>query len=311
MAKSEAGHKTPNVLVIELVNRQNSNYYMDQVGSDDMMDARPEPINCPSAVKIKSRSVRKVYDDKEKVWRHEPIRYIAGCDEIVVSKQDAMGIKPNPPLDVIWILHGKLTVTESGADIGKYRYLKAYEGNVDNENRPDGAEDKFREISTSVEAQQDESVLDSEYEVLQYLNSLKTKTTSGETEYNEDQLEMLSSLFRTGVFDSGYGSEAWVALAGKAKDNPSLFLQTIKAKTALVETDVLQAIQLGAIVFDQNRAVFEQGAKFIQQFPASIKDDARAKKLVEFFCNPRNSVLYDELKTHLQVKKQARTSVVS
>jgi hypothetical protein len=310
--KANVEKKTPNILVIELVNQQESNYFLDNgQGTDDnpIGGQMPRAISYPSARMIKARSVIKQWNEKEKVYEHVPIRYIKGCNEILVSKQEAMGFKPVPQEDVIWILNGKAIVIEQGADIGKYRYLKAYEGNVDNEDRPDGAADVFREISTEVEAVNTEVNFDAEFEVLRYLNALKVKVTGRETTYNEDTLQFLCSLFKLPSFDS-YTSEAWVALAEKAKENPLVFLTRIQGERAVIEADVNQAIQLGAIIMDQVKAVYGQGNKLITQFPEHLTDQEKVEKLIDLLSNPKSKALYDEVRTQLQIKKNAITGKV-
>jgi hypothetical protein len=298
--------ENPNVLVIELVNQQESNYFLDNGRGGEQQGIMPRAISYPSARMIKARSVISHWNENEKVWENLPIRYIKGCKEILVSKQDAAGFKPNPVEDVIWILNGKSVVTEKGVDIGKYRYLKAYEGNVDNPNRPDGAMDVYREISTVVEAVDTEVNFDAEFTVLQYLNALKTKSTAKETTYNENTLEFLCSLFKIPSFDSGYKSEAWVALAEKAKENPVKFLTRIQAERSLIEADVNQAIKLGAVQVNEARAVIGGDVnKLITQLPEHFNEQEKIEFLIDFLSNPKNKVLYDELRTQLQIKKNA------
>lgn len=302
----KANSKNPNVLVIELVHSQESKYIIDGAPGEEQENAG-KAISFPSARKIKSRSV--IVVEENGIKKHVPIRYIKGCDMILVSEQEEANVKPVPQEDVIWILNGSLSVTESGTDIGKYRYLKAYEGNIDNINRPEGAPDVYREISTQLVAEADEQNFDVEFEVLKYLNTLKVKS-GNQTSYNEDTLQFLCRLFSLPSFDGGFRSEAWVALAGKARENPTLFLERIQAERSKIEGDVLLALNFGAVIVDQVKAVFAVGNQLILQFPSGTGEEARTEKLIDFMCNPRNQKLYEELRTQLRLKKNQTASTI-
>jgi hypothetical protein len=309
VAKKE--QKPVNILVIELVGQTASNYFLDNGVGQQMEGIMPQAISYPSARMIKSRSVITKWNDAEKVFEHIPIRYIKGCNEILVSKQDAALIKPVPQEDVIWIINGRLIVNEIGGDIGKYRYLKAYEGNVDAPNRPEGAPDVYREISTEVAAVDTEKNYDAEFEVLKYLNSLKVKSNGHETTYNEDTIEFLCHLFKiTTPFDSGYKSEAWVALAEKAKASPEMFLKRIMAERAVIEAEVHQAKHVGALTFDLEKAILGRDT-LVTHFDERMSEDERIDKVIDLFSNPKNNVLHNELKIQLKMKQQAVSGKIS
>lgn len=300
----------PKMLVIELVNQQESNYFLDaRVGDIEGMDGvLPRAISFPSARKIKSRSrIKHVVNGIETL---REIRYIKGCDTPFVDEQEKAGYKVNPQEDVIWIFNARLMVFEKGIDVGKYRYLKLYEGNVSNEKRPDGAEDIFKEIDTSIEAKDTENTFDAEFEVLKYLNKLKTKVSETETRYDENTLEFLCSLFKLPPFDTGFKSEAWVALATAAKEDPENFLKRIAAERSNFESDVNKAVQLGAVIFDDTRAVFAGTNKFITQFPENISEGERIEMLVDFMSNPKNAQLYTEMRTQVNLKREVQSGVV-
>lgn len=300
---NKEAEKSPNVLVIELVNQQDSNYIMDPMGTGDGMDnVVPQPISCPSARKIKSNSV--IVRD----GRHVKIRYIAGCDEIEVEKQMAMGVTPNPPVDVIWITHGKLTCSEVGAEVGKYRYLKNYEGNVDNPLRPQTAEQVFREINTAIVAEKVEETYDVEFEIMRYLSALKTKVSDTQTTYNEERLAFLCSLFKLPPFDV-FASEAWVALVEIAKGNPTMFLSRIKAENKLVEETTQRALAYGILKMDRNKAVLADNNRMVRLFREGMNDTEKIEALVDYLSSPKNKELYQELQTQVEMKKEAALAV--
>lgn len=303
----------PKMLLIELVNQQESNYFLDaRAGDIEGMDGvLPKAISFPSARKIKSRSKIKHFDKDKKVETLREIRYIKGCDTPYVDEQKLLGVVPNPQEDVIWIFNARLMVFEKGIDVGKYRYLKLYEGNTSNKLRPEGAEDIFKEIDTSVEAKDTENTYDAELQVLQYLSKLKRKVSATETKYDENTLEFLCSLFKLPPFDTGFNSEAWVALASHAKEDPEEFLKRIAAERAVFESDVNKAVQLGAVIFDDTRAVLADTKTLIMQTPENRTDAEKIELLVDFMSNPKNAKLYNEMRTQLTLKREEATNVVS
>lgn len=307
----------PEVLVIERLNQQPSNFILDGAASEDT--DLPTNISAPNAWKIRNKCKIKVMEEykgddgkmhKREVYKN--IRYIKGCDEIYVDRQKDMGIEPNPTVDVIWVLNGKLTVVNSGSEIGLYKFLKAHEENVDNPDRPDGAVNSFCEISTAVTATQDESILDDEIKVLEYLSRLKTKTAGGKFEYNTDALEFLCSLFKLPKFDDGYQSEAWVAIATFAKENPTKFLKSIASQYAKIESEVSQAMSRGIINIDEKQevAVFTLTSKVITEISNSLTNEERKEKLIDFLSNPLNRFYYDELTSELHNAKTNAASVI-
>lgn len=295
----------PKVLVIELVNQQPSNFVLDGAGEDVDLPTR---LSAPNARKIRNRS--KVRYVENGIAKLRPIRYIKGCDEIFVDLQEKMGFQPNPAVDVIWILNGKLTVVENEGDIGLYNYLKNYEGNVDNPNRPANAADVFQEINTEIEAIETENIFDDELQVLNYLNKLKSKNKDNSYEYNEDTISFLCNLFKLPPYESGYKSEAWVSLVMKAKEDPKKFLNTVLSMVALVESEVNQAIAKGVIGMDEEKAFFVSSNMVIMNLPQNASSDEAKDALVDFFSNPENRVKYDNLRTEMHQLNTRAAEVV-
>lgn len=302
----------PKVLVIELINQQPSNFVLDGAGEESDL---PTHISAPNARKIRNVSkVKYVVPKGQKdagMTKLRSIRYIKGCDLIYVDEQDAAGFKPNPAVDVIWILNGKHTVIENQGDIGEFRYLKAFEGNVDNPDRPDNAVGIYREINTTVEAVGTENIFDDEIKVLKYLDSLKKKTGNNQYTYNEDSISFLCDLFKLPPFDDGFKSEAWVSLAIIGKQDPKKFLTTIASLVAVIEADVNQAISKGVISMDEEKSFFTVSQKVITIFSPNSTSDERREELVDFFANPENRLMYDNLRADLHQKKVKAAEVVS
>lgn len=302
--------KSTNVVVIELINQQPSNFYIDGAASED--SDLPSNISAPNAWKIRNKCKIKYIEtkgDNVGMEKLKTIRYIKGCDEIDAKLQDEMGIKPNPAHDTIWILNGKLTAVEAGSDIGLYRFIKAHENNQSNPNAPDGAVAMFKELDTNVEAMQLESIFDEERKILNYLDTLKFK--SGDSyQYNTDALTFLCSLFKLPAFSSASPSEAWVNIAIFAKENPRKFLNSLASQKALIEADVNQALSKGVIMLDDTQAMFMDSKKVITGFNSNATTDEKVAMLVDFMSNPKHRNYYDNLRSDLHQKNVGAASVV-
>lgn len=304
MSKEQA--TAANVLVIEIVNQQPSNFFLDGAQSDDA--DLPSVISAPNARKIKNTTKIKYVDNdgKEKLKK---LRYIKGCDEIEVDKQVAAGYAPNPSQDSIWVLNGKLTVVESGSDIGLYLFLKAHENNVSNPDRPDNAVDIFTEIDTSLDALKIESLFDEETKILKYLSTLK-RDNGNFTEYNHDALEFLCSLFKLPAYDKNSPSEAWVDVAMFAKANPKKFFNGLANAKSMIESEVRQALEIGVISIDDTKAFFDDGKKTIIGFKSTQSTDDKVIALIDYMANPKHRTSYDHLRSALHQKKINASKVV-
>lgn len=298
--------KAANVLVIEIVNQQPSNYFLDGAASED--SDLPSVISAPNARKIKNTTKIKYMDNG--VEKLKKLRYIKGCDEIEVDKQNAAGYVPNPSQDAIWILNGKLTVVESGTDVGLYRYLRAHENNVSNPDRPDNAVGIFHELDTNVDAMKIESLFDEEAKILKYLSTLKKEVKDGVMEYNHDVLEFLCSLFKLPAYDKNAPSESWVNVAMFAKANPKKFFNGLANKKSLVEAEVRQSLEMGVVSIDDTRAFFDEGNKTIIGFKSTQSNDEKVVMLIDHMANPKNRIDYDHLRGALHQKKINAGSVV-
>ncbi len=303
--------KEAQVLVLKLIDSKPSSFVMDGPGFE--MDGSANNLDINAAISNPSyRWIRRVSRiksfetaaDGQKIMVYRKIRYINGCTFIDKERQDREGFKPNPIADLIVMRSGSLSVTREG-DIGKFLYIQACEFNRDAPLRPDDAEAIFREIDTLVDAQAEESQFDLENEAIAVLSSLKKRTATKEFKYNEDQIEFLCQLFRIAPPTTGFTSEAWVALANVARNDPKNFLNSIANVKTLIETDVFSAVQLKAVIVDRDRAYFDDTKKVIMKFDQEASDEDKALQLVDFMSNPKNKNLYDQLRMQLKAKKNA------
>lgn len=288
-------------LVFELIDQRPSNYFTDE---DPETGERRTPITTCTR-RLLSHSAIELWEDGR--WKLKKTRYIKGCDEYLVELQDAQGFKPNPIQDQIWLVMGKIGVTEAGIELGMFRYLtEGYNGNRDMKvekgkiRRPRNAQNVISQVDVISEAYDTEAVADVKFEVQKYLQSLKSKE-AGKTYYNEDAIEFLCSLFRLPAYESGYKSEAWVALSELSEEKPEEFLRTIQSKRALIEADVKSAYDRGIMAIDENRAALAEPYKLIKEFAKGVSTTGeRLDLVIDFFSNPENAMYYDTLRTQLR-----------
>lgn len=293
------------VLVLELCDSKPSGYVMDGPGNEDtdLLDTTAV-ISFPSFRWIRNVSRIKVKEGKTFIYKK--IRYIAGCPFIEVERQEKEGYKPNPMTDKLFFRGGTMRVVNEG-DIAKFQYLKLCEYNTSAPNRPDDAQDVFKVINTAIDAGIEESDFDLEAKAMAILGNLKKKVNAKEFLYNDDQMEFLCSLFKVAKPESGYKSEAWVALATIAKGDPGRFINSIANVQSLVEHDVFSAVQLKVVEIDQHRAFFAANGKLIMKFDQDTEEKQKGVLLVEFMSNPKNELFYKQLR--MQVKEMKDNAV--
>lgn len=310
----QAPSKEAQVLILELLDSKPSSYIMDGPGIDDMdkIDSTPV-ISFPSLRKIRNTSrVKQVIKDDQgnETFIYKKIRYINGCPFIEVERQDKENYKPNHLADLLIFRNGSARATKEG-DIGKFLYLEACEYNIDAPNRPDDAEGVFKVISTEVDAQAEENQIDLENEAMEVLLGLKRKVSEKEVKYNEDSLEFLCSVFKVPAFESGFKSEAWIALARIARSEPKRFLNSIANKRSLIEVDVFSAVQVTVVTIDEQRAFFTASSKLIMEFDKDLNEEQKGQALVDFMTNPKNKNYYDQLRLDLRNKKNSMVAPIT
>lgn len=307
--EQKAAVKQPDVLILELCDSKPSSYIMDGPNAEDFDNLdKTRVISFPSLRKIRNTSRIKHWtkdaEGKRDTFIYKTIRYINGCPFIEKEKQELEGWKPNYLADDLLFKAGHMRVTREG-DIGKFLYLAACEYNTSVADRPDDAEDVFKEINTEIDSQEEESEIDLRNEAQAIVSSLKTKANGKEFRYNEDAIEFLCSLFKIPSSESGFKSEAWVALARLADQEPKKFIQSVGNVRSLTEADVFSAVQLGVVQIDQQKAFFVDGNKIIMQFESGLDEEEKGQALVDFMTNPKSKKFYEQLRMQLQAKKQA------
>lgn len=302
----------PEVLVLELCNSAKSQFMMDGPGGIDMPDDTTA-IQFPSKRNILTTSKIKVWDDVNKTWGIKTIRYIAGCPFIDPAEQERNGYFPNYMQDIIQFVHGHLTVVKTGADIGKFLFLKASSGNASlpADQRPDNAIDVYKEINTEIETGKTELIIDAELRARNYVAQLKTTDKLGVSVYNENDIAFLCSLFKLPAYESGFRSEAYVALQQLAQSDPLMFLRKIGDVKGRYQSDVAAGIAKGLLTFDGVRAFFTDGMKWITTFDGAESHDDQVAQLTEHMSNPNNEKDYKHLRSLLDESVNKSAGIVT
>lgn len=303
----------PLQMTFELVDSKPSSYVMDAPGIDSPEEVdQTARISFPSLRKIRNTSRIKVnvpgQNGQPDTFTYKKIRYIAGCPFLDFDKQVAEGWKTNYLADIIMFKAGRLTESREG-DLAKYDYLMQCEYNVNAEDRPEDAEDVFKQLNPVLDAEGEEIMIDLKAECSAIIRGLKAKSENG-FRYNTDALEFYCSLFKFPSFASGYSSEAWVALANFADDEPERFLNSIAKARSIVESDVFNAMSLGVITMDQSRAFLTDGNIYVTEFETGLNAQQKGQALVDFMSNPKNRNHYDNMRVRVQQAKVAKVDIV-
>ena len=268
-------------LILELIDRKPSLFVMK--GTE--MAEEPDRLDVSSQYMLLNDSVVLVAGEKKTdPKKHKKARWISGCDLILVEEQDKMGIKPNPLNDVIVFKFGRLVVEREGKDIGLYDFLKKYDGNISNPDRPESAIGIFKEINTAVEAEERITDIDAEGDALKYLSSLQTKKggqggTAKTYEYNTEKIAWCCKLFNLTTGDSP--SEQLEALVTKARQNPSLFNDMIADASSDLKVVIKTARELGVISLDGDVASFAEDKSVICKLKSKAMND-KIDELAEY-----------------------------
>jgi hypothetical protein len=289
----------PDILTISVSDRRPSNYMLEGNGET----GEGVPIDTSTAHKIKRISNLLVLNADNR-WEVKQIRYIQGCPTIWVHEQEALKYKSsNPQMDGVWIENGALSFGVQGYNIQKAMFLMLHENNTSftplkTMKRPDGALDMFFVIDNKMNADKEVSNFDYEMEALKYLDRLRIRHKSGKVEYNENVLEFLTSLFKITRFESGYGSETFLALRAKLNEDPKKFLEIVGDYEAVVQADVNRAIQTKAISIDEQTAYFTADKHVFLTFEkVRMGQGEQLKAVLDFMLNPVNREVYHRLRS--------------
>lgn len=295
-AKAAPADKKPEILIIELVDRQASNFTLE--GSEEQ--GAPVSLDGPAARKVLAHS-HMVTDEGDFI----PIRYIKGCSTILVSEQEKAKFKPNPLNDLLWITGCREIVVNREPDRAKFAYLKACLYNQDAPNRPEGYKPIFKEIKQQEIAKKDMAKMYLEADAIAAVRSLSTPKKGGGYDYDMPKINFLATLFEITGLEST--DEILYSLVMSAKADPELFLNTIASKTKEVKVEILHGKQNSVISFEGDKAsIVATGHAFLNF--SSDDENEKIDELIRYFLSPGGELDYKQFLILLQHAKEQMLS---
>lgn len=288
------------VMFVELYDMRDSGFVRD--GTEG---TKHEQKLTSSSKFIVPTSSYKAYRDKDGVLRHQPIQWISGCDEILVTKQRELGLEKNLKKDKIIIEHGYESIAREGKDIGYYDYMMECFYNFSNPNRSEGATPLFKVVDlTKIEEEINERDM-LENEAVGMVYTLQVKK-GGEYIYQEERINALCELFN--VTAERMPSKI-TALAGMAKLYSKDFLDKIAKFEQASGSLVTHALQLNVIKFEGNTAIYIAKDKIIKDFGVgTMKKDEKIEALATFLRTKDGHEANLELNAEVEVAKEKQLS---
>lgn len=293
-------------LVLQLTDRKPSSFIMKGTENSD----NPDRLDTSSQFVLLNHSYILMPGKTKTDPKVQKIgRWISGCESFLVEEQEKMNASYNPQRDMIVFEFGTLTVNREGNFVGLYDFLKAYDGNISNPNRPSGVPPCFMEINTAIEAEvRVENAMD-EMEAMriisQYSKVVKGANGTKEFQYDEDKLRWLCKLFNLTTNDTG--SEMLEAVIIKAKVNPILFCKTIEDITGDIRVVVKTATQIGVVFLDGQRAVLADDNSTIINLKGKSMND-KMEELVEYLTSPEGEMMNSVIRTQVEHGMQKMSS---
>jgi DNA-binding protein YbaB len=268
-------------LVLELVDRKPSSFVLK--GTEN----NPEPDRLDTSsdyVLLNDSTVLVAADKKGEPKKRKKTRWISGSDVILVEEQKKLGINPNPLTDLIVFKFGRLSVERSGNTVGLYDFLKSYDGNVSNPDRPENVMEIFREIDTAVEAEESISDINDLSKAISYLAALQTEKggqgSGAKTfEYKSEKLVWLCKLFNLTTGESD--PERLKGLMARAQTNPETFNATVEDASSDLKVIIKTAREMGVIMMDTELVSFADDKSVICKLKSKAMND-KIDELAEF-----------------------------
>lgn len=303
---SAAKKSAPKVTMYELVNKRGSGFFLE--GTEGTPHA--QELDTTTVSWIPASGYRAVFKMDESTGKeimiYEEIRYIEHQEEIRVSEQEKLKIKPNPKRDKIMFNKGYLTVVREGSMVGLDTYLSDVFYDENAPNRPETAGVIFRRVDLDNKAEElleDDTHLE---RALSITNSLKTATGKKDAPwtFNEEKIEAFADLFQ--IKADTVRSKAW-ALSKLARATPKAFVELAETFEQKALTEVEQAIQLGVIVWDKNAAILksENNKSLIVDFGVgNFGKEGKVSKLADFYKSAEGESKLKELQIVFAAAKQ-------
>lgn len=305
---SKTADNTPEVMMIELCNQQDSGFILDGTAGKPW----EVQVRAPGIHAIPEWGFRTKYEINakgEKIAKGiEEIQYIEGIDEISKEEQRKAGLLnadgiPNSGKARIIVNKGYRTVINEGSERGLFKYLSEVFWNEDAPLRSAKAEKYFRIFRPDAETQVLNKNEKIKAEAVLYCYSL-TEEVGGKTIYQEEKIDGLLQMFQVA---SEYGSpdSKLRALIGMAKVNPVDFLNISKKMEQSTLILVQQAIDLNVIKIEKNAAMYVSKDKILISFGVgNFSHDKKLTMLADHLFTKDGYEACNELKIEVEVAQE-------
>lgn len=278
-------------LDIQLVGTTETNWVMEGTEKTE----RPQRMNWAGLYRIApvSKYREPIPAEQGGGYRLIPIRYIAGCDFIDPKRQALEGFVHNLEQDNIWVQNGNMSVLHEGADIGKYEYLKLYEGNTSNEKRPPDAGDEFREIIASQVAASNNLGFDQKAEAYAILREIRQPNDQGGYIYNSEKLALMATLFDLNHLDTP--EEKFQELYSICEEKPGLIVNSILNGKKKLLAVVKKAEDLSVISLSQEGVTLTETGTMVLEFKGKPSKQVQVDKLSEFLLTDEGKPFFQQI----------------
>jgi hypothetical protein len=233
------------------------------------------------------------------------IRHIAGCDSIHPKEQDAEGFVPSIEADNIWIVNGNLSIARAGSFIGTYDYIKNYQGNGSNPNRPPDAEIEYVELKEGEIIKGKVREYDKMQEVMDILKSFRTRDeNTGEFVYNTELINKIAPVFNLHLRETI--DEKFVELSNIGMEDPDRLIQGVANPKKEIIALVKMAEKLSELVFTEDKVAFKDGT-VVMVCKTKMTRATQVKKLVDALLTADGKVFLDQLR--ILTEKAAESSL--
>lgn len=290
MAKKEAEK-----IFIELFDKRSSGFIL--VGTENT--PAPEELDCPTVRWIPNEGL--MADTKDGYRKDVRIRFINGCDSILVEEQEKRGFKPNRFEDKILFEKGYATVFREGSTVGLFDYLTKVYYNSDAPDRSPTAAKLFKLVKLDKEAEgyNEEEVVRAH--AIIFVDGLAIKT--GNTyQYKEDRIDALCNLLGL-VADTP--ATKMFELMRRAKSDPRSFMQLVEKFEQTIVTEISHALELNVIKFEDNTAMYSNEGKVIKNLGTQkLNKDKKIEALADYLSSRDGNEMLTELRAKLDLAKE-------
>lgn len=302
LTKDRVSKKDPPTIFIELVDMGSSGFFQD----DTISTTNPIELRSPTIRFIPNEGYRRGLKKEEvdgksvETFYNEKIRYIKNENVISLYEQRRLGIEPNPlpREDKIAIEKGYATIVREGSTIGLYDYIMQVYYNESNPHRSAKATALYRVLELDKQAEkfnEDELV---SADAVKFVGTLYQKLSKNSYTYNEAKIDSVCELLA--VSADSYATKI-KALLMLAKQRPEWFLNLVTKLEQTTVTEIVHALELNIIKFEENAAVYVGKSKVLFAFSSgrTLSREEMINLLADFLRSKEGHTSYMELKAEI------------